>query len=576
MHPTHRAQLFGGLRVWIPREGQTEDEVTGWRSERTRALLAYLLLHTDRNLPREEILEAVWGECGSGEGSRRGYLNLALHDIRHRMNWDKQSGSPLYSDRKILRLDGACIPSDYSRFRQLVRRADRESPADAVQRWRDEIEPLVRLGAPLPEFFDEWARDAQDAVAADCSRLTQRALEQAGNAQGSVRSVLDTAALDADAFAEFVRDTYPLLFGTEQAEWFRKLQEQDLRSLYIAEWETRQDAAPRILVHRSVRAVWGASRLGEVVLAMLRKNLEVRGCVTETCRPYAHWIAGSLAIQFGEYRLAKRYLNLALKEFKRRNDRHNIVNVLANLGNLADKEGDRVTHLRIAEELAPLHIEQGEFGVASQSLGAQAVALREMGCPARALQLLDRALELAHEVGDVHLQVHHRLETCVTLWRVGRRDAALRMIRQVQQFVGRFEIPSERHAVGKEHGQMLAEIGDLPGSVAVSVWTLEGILHSGRYPIITECLRWTLRHWNHCPVAQARPVLDTFARIVGAEAALRDRHNLPLLPSERTCFPAACAALRTQLTPRLYRAAVLAGRRLSEAEVLALLRSAAR
>ena len=69
------AYLLGGFRVFVD-----ERPVTAWPSGRGRSLCKYLLVHRERPLPREILMEAFWPSAAFE--SARNSLNVAVYDMR--------------------------------------------------------------------------------------------------------------------------------------------------------------------------------------------------------------------------------------------------------------------------------------------------------------------------------------------------------------------------------------------------------------------------------------------------------------------------------------------------------------
>src|SRR5262249_33578211 len=157
----YRAQLLGGLRIW--KENQ---EVTGWRSERTRALLAYLLLHSDRDLHRTQVAEAIWYLPDTDEEpalwvpeKARAYLSRELYELRRMLGWQEENGiSPLRTTRHLIRLDSRLISTDAALFRALVFRIKRVRTDEKRKILLQEALSFARERGPLlPDIQYEWA-----------------------------------------------------------------------------------------------------------------------------------------------------------------------------------------------------------------------------------------------------------------------------------------------------------------------------------------------------------------------------------------------------------------------------------
>ena len=168
MQPDIHAKLIGGFRIW--KNGQ---EVTQWRNRHTRALLAYLILNADRDLPRTLVAEAVWEAPEDGGRSWnpvrvREYLSRELCEIRRLLDWPKDApDQPLHASRHFVRLDGRSLPSDIAQFRNLVHCSARAESADERIKLLQEAHRMVRIQGPLlTDLYETWAEDARYAFAA--------------------------------------------------------------------------------------------------------------------------------------------------------------------------------------------------------------------------------------------------------------------------------------------------------------------------------------------------------------------------------------------------------------------------
>ncbi len=92
--------LFGGFRLLLHGEA-----VNGWRSERARALLAYLAVERDRAHNRQELATLFWP--ASNHGAARASLRQTLANLRQvlRPLQNLPGGSPLAIDRHTVHFE---------------------------------------------------------------------------------------------------------------------------------------------------------------------------------------------------------------------------------------------------------------------------------------------------------------------------------------------------------------------------------------------------------------------------------------------------------------------------------------
>ena len=150
-----RIELFGGLKVRIG--DQTVDR---YQTRRTAALLGYLALSPDVGHPREAVAQAIWP--GAALEPARNRLNQALSSLRRQLE-PPGSAHVFVGDHRHIGLVRARDMTDLEEFEELVLRAERGSPEDAVGLLERAAE--VYRGPLLPGIEDPWATPHRERAA---------------------------------------------------------------------------------------------------------------------------------------------------------------------------------------------------------------------------------------------------------------------------------------------------------------------------------------------------------------------------------------------------------------------------
>jgi two-component SAPR family response regulator len=104
-HPALRALCLGDFRVY-----QGEEEITSWRTTKSRDLLAYFITSRDRRLSLDQVLEAIWPEVDPASGNALFHTNLynlrqALKTKADNSKYILGTGGLYWLDREALWVD---------------------------------------------------------------------------------------------------------------------------------------------------------------------------------------------------------------------------------------------------------------------------------------------------------------------------------------------------------------------------------------------------------------------------------------------------------------------------------------
>lgn len=225
-------KMFGGFSV---RDGS--GTVLSLRTRKTRALLAYLAVNSDRPQSRERLMALLWSDRSDRQA--RQSLNYALKLLRA---LPTEGGAALFdSDGEQVTLHGAALESDVGRF-QALRGSD---PAGAVAFYEGQF--LDGLSIPAAAF-EEWLATMRSAFETDACDTLQRAADAAagqGDNDQAIAFARRLAALDPlreDAHRRLMRYLY---VSGDRVAALR--QYQACADILKAELQVSPDAATRAL-----------------------------------------------------------------------------------------------------------------------------------------------------------------------------------------------------------------------------------------------------------------------------------------------------------------------------------------
>jgi DNA-binding SARP family transcriptional activator len=132
-------KALGPLEITIQGE-----RVAGWRSQKSRTLFQYLVLHAGRPVRREQLIELLWPAHTSGRG--RNNLNVCLHGLRNALQRTHAGG------QYVVHRDGGYLLNtdfnwgiDCDQFLSLTRRAQAEARAGRIERAIELYERAVAI-----------------------------------------------------------------------------------------------------------------------------------------------------------------------------------------------------------------------------------------------------------------------------------------------------------------------------------------------------------------------------------------------------------------------------------------------
>lgn len=122
-----QVRLFGSIEV----QRGSEPAIRRFRSRSAASVLAYLALHIDRAVSRDELCEAIWAD--HEPELARSSLRTAVFSLRKQLVDPDSGPSPIDSDRNYVWLDTARVTTDYGEFVASFQRFESTSEREQAQ-----------------------------------------------------------------------------------------------------------------------------------------------------------------------------------------------------------------------------------------------------------------------------------------------------------------------------------------------------------------------------------------------------------------------------------------------------------
>jgi DNA-binding SARP family transcriptional activator len=163
-----KARLFGPFEVFL-----NGGPVTGFDSDKVRALLAYLVVEADRPHRREKLAGLLWPDFP--ERSARTNLRRALTNLR-KVIGDREADPPiLFISRQTVQFNVQSETSvDVATFLELVTSQNQatEKLEEAISLYRGAF--LEGFSLPDSAAFEEWQRLNRESLQQQALRTLQR------------------------------------------------------------------------------------------------------------------------------------------------------------------------------------------------------------------------------------------------------------------------------------------------------------------------------------------------------------------------------------------------------------------
>lgn len=182
-----RVEMLGGLAVV-----QGDRRITRFQTQKTGALLAYLVLNSHKSHSRESLAELLWPE--GDPTAIRNRLNQAISSLRRQLHPPELGpGSILVTDHHTVGINIQAITSDFEDFERELKLADKtEDPLERIRH----LETAIGLyhGELLEGYYEEWVFSKRMHLADHYDQALQK-LIRAHVDQGSPEGALDYARL---------------------------------------------------------------------------------------------------------------------------------------------------------------------------------------------------------------------------------------------------------------------------------------------------------------------------------------------------------------------------------------------
>ncbi len=170
-HPgvTLRVRLLGPLRVW---RGPAEVAARGWQRRKAPALLAFLLTHRTRWVPRDQICEALWPDEDAREAESQ--FKVTLNALNAVLEPTRPPRTPPYYVRRQgsayrfvpeagVWLDVVAFDEGVAAAEALLAPGDPAARAEARARLATAV-ALVQDDYLSDWLYEDWARDARTRI----------------------------------------------------------------------------------------------------------------------------------------------------------------------------------------------------------------------------------------------------------------------------------------------------------------------------------------------------------------------------------------------------------------------------
>lgn len=147
-------RLFGQIEA----QRASDPPIRRFRSRSAAAVLAYLALHVDRAVSRDELCEAIWPD--HDPELSRSSLRTAVFSLRKQLCDESSDRSPIDSDRNYVWLDTAQVRTDYAEFVRQFRSLESKSDDTLVSA---QTAFMTVRGPLLSGHEDLWATPHQIA-----------------------------------------------------------------------------------------------------------------------------------------------------------------------------------------------------------------------------------------------------------------------------------------------------------------------------------------------------------------------------------------------------------------------------
>jgi len=216
-------RLFGHLEI----QREQEQPIRKFRSRSAASVLAYIALHIDRAVPREELCEAIWPDYDPELA--RSSLRTAVFSLRKQLEGNDETSTVIDADRTHVWLIPDSVATDYSRFTKAFKVSESSKDQTTIFQTSQEAVELAR-GQLLMGHEETWATPHQIAfeeMFSQCVVNLIRILDGQGRHDEAIRlgrSALTLAPVREDIHVAVIRSLSESGHGSEAVRQFETLE----------------------------------------------------------------------------------------------------------------------------------------------------------------------------------------------------------------------------------------------------------------------------------------------------------------------------------------------------------------
>ncbi len=312
-------------------------------------------------------------------------------------------------------------------------------------------------------------------------------------------------------FLNLAETAYGKMWGSEQADWLARLDEEydNLRSALTWLSEIDDPAEMFLLMSGSLWRYWEIRGYLTEGRAWIEAALAKNPGADDYLRANGLGGAGHLARQQGDYVQAKTMHEQSLELFRKMGSKLSAARQLNALGEIAQFQGDYARAVELHEQSLSLRYEIDDKEGIAVSLRQLGVIARDRGQFQHARELLEESLRLERELGDKLLMalslndlgvVAHQL--CEYQRAISFFEEAISMQRQLNDRLGISNSLQNKASVAKDQGDFFQaeliykeslalkqELGDKRGIARVVAALAEVAFWQGKYPLAADFAR---------------------------------------------------------------------------------------
>lgn len=376
----------------------------------------------------------------------------------------------------------------------------------------------------------------------------------------------ETRTWHAQYFTGVVEEAGPKLTGPEQADWFRRFEQENENLRGLMEWSLRGEDQEKVeqALRNSVVLwrYWAAQGYQSDGLAWLETAFSKRGVFEKDLLAQAYNVAGIMSRDQFEYQKAIEFFQAGLAIQRQLGDKAGIANGLHSLGVVAAYMGDYAQAVTYDEEAMSLRRELNDrrgLALSLSFLGALKTSQGEYG---PASQFYEEGLRLLRSLGDLRMTA--LLLNNLGYLRLSQGQPSRARAYFEEGLALRRELHDRSGTAGSILGLADAFSAEGNSNQAIKLYTESFQLSkdTGESLNLAFCLEGIARIFSR----EGQSRLASF--VFGSSEAFREVISTPLQPTDLAGYNEAVAQARLHSDPVTFEAAWVAGRAVSPDEAL--------